>query len=204
MSFPISAFLASFEKEFGQLAHELPWAIPPKLPSIISTLLPFLGDEYVISDGVAIHKTATVEQGVVIKGPAIVGPDCFIGAHAYIRGGVYLGEKVSIGPGCEVKSTIVLAHSSLAHFNFVGDSLVGSHVNFEAGSVVANHYNERADKQISVLYNGKIIGTGATKFGAAVSDGCRIGANAVLSPGTLLLPNTVVKRLELVEQVISR
>lgn len=29
---------------------------------------------------------------------------------------------------------------------------------------------------------------------------CRIGANAVLSPGTLLLPKTIVKRLQLIEQ----
>lgn len=186
------------------MADDLPWAIPPKLATIVTSLLPSLGSGYVITDGVAIHKTATVEQGVVIKGPAIIGAGCFIGAHAYIRGGVYLAEKVSIGPGCEVKSTIILTHSSLAHFNFVGDSLIGSHVNFEAGSVIANHYNERADKQISVLFDGKIISTGTTKFGAVVGDGCRIGANAVLSPGTLLLPNTIVKRLELVEQVVSR
>jgi len=193
MSVQIAAFLPTFEKEFGPLAYEFPWAVTPKLPSIISTLLPSLDQAYVVSDGVAIHKTAIVEQGVVIKGPAIVGPGCFIGAHAYLRGGVYLGEKASIGPGCEVKSAIILAHSSLAHFNFVGVSLIGSDVNFEAGAVVANHYNERADK--------KIIGTGATKFGAIVGNGCRIGANAVLSPGTLLLPAAVVKRLELVEQV---
>ena len=28
----------------------------------------------------------------------------------------------------------------------------------------------------------------------------RIGANAVLSPGTLLMPKTIVRRLELIEQ----
>lgn len=38
------------------------------------------------------------------------------------------------------------------------------------------------------------------KFGSLVGDECRIGANAVLSPGTLLTPKTVVRRLELVEQ----
>ncbi|MBO5563850.1 MAG: hypothetical protein J5939_09090 [Bacteroidales bacterium] len=38
------------------------------------------------------------------------------------------------------------------------------------------------------------------KFGSLVGDGCRIGANAVLSPGTILPPKTIVKRLQLIEQ----
>jgi UDP-N-acetylglucosamine diphosphorylase / glucose-1-phosphate thymidylyltransferase / UDP-N-acetylgalactosamine diphosphorylase / glucosamine-1-phosphate N-acetyltransferase / galactosamine-1-phosphate N-acetyltransferase len=91
----------------------------------------------------------------------------------------------------------------LAHFNFIGNSIIGSNVNVEAGAVTANHYNERADKQIEVLYKGEIIKTNTHKFGALIGDGCKIGANAVLSPGTLLVKNTIVKRLEMVEQVIS-
>jgi UDP-N-acetylglucosamine diphosphorylase / glucose-1-phosphate thymidylyltransferase / UDP-N-acetylgalactosamine diphosphorylase / glucosamine-1-phosphate N-acetyltransferase / galactosamine-1-phosphate N-acetyltransferase len=71
----------------------------------------------------------------------------------------------------------------------------------EAGSVIANHFNERDNKQIPIRYEGKIHDTGVTKFGAVVGDHSRIGANAVLSPGTLLQPKSIVKRLELVEQV---
>ncbi|MDZ7614087.1 MAG: hypothetical protein U5K51_10655 [Flavobacteriaceae bacterium] len=46
----------------------------------------------------------------------------------------------------------------------------------------------------------KLIQTNTEKFGSLVGDGCKIGANAVLSPGTILSKNTVVKRLELVDQ----
>ena len=91
----------------------------------------------------------------------------------------------------------------MAHFNFVGDSIVGSQVNFEAGAIVCNHWNERTDTQIRLFYKEQIIETGLEKFGALVGDGCKIGANAVLSPGTILAKNTIVKRLELVEQKIS-
>jgi UDP-N-acetylglucosamine diphosphorylase / glucose-1-phosphate thymidylyltransferase / UDP-N-acetylgalactosamine diphosphorylase / glucosamine-1-phosphate N-acetyltransferase / galactosamine-1-phosphate N-acetyltransferase len=69
--------------------------------------------------------------------------------------------------------------------------------------LAANHYNERADKKITVLYNSALINTGVIKFGALVGDNCKIGANAVLSPGTLLTKNTIVKRLELVEQITA-
>jgi bifunctional N-acetylglucosamine-1-phosphate-uridyltransferase/glucosamine-1-phosphate-acetyltransferase GlmU-like protein len=150
---------------------------------------------------VAIHKTAIVEQGVILKGPVIISADCFIGAHAYLRGGVFLSDHVSIGPGCEIKSSFIFSHSALAHFNFVGDSVLGSYVNMEAGSIIANHYNERVEKQISVLIKNQIIETGVNKFGALVGDHVKIGANAVLSPGTLLSKNAIVARLELIQQV---
>jgi UDP-N-acetylglucosamine diphosphorylase / glucose-1-phosphate thymidylyltransferase / UDP-N-acetylgalactosamine diphosphorylase / glucosamine-1-phosphate N-acetyltransferase / galactosamine-1-phosphate N-acetyltransferase len=135
-----------------------------------------------------------------LKGPIIISNGCFIGAHAYLRGGVYLGDKSVIGPGCEVKSSLIMSGSALAHFNFVGDSLVGSYVNMEAGSIIANHYNERLDKTIFVMLDKKKIETSATKFGALVGDHTKIGANAVLSPGTILKPQSIVKRLELIEQ----
>lgn len=157
----------------------------------------------IIKDEVFIHPTAVIEEGVIMKGAIYIGPNCFVGAHAYLRGGVYLTGNNSIGPGCEVKSSILFPKSNLAHFNFVGDSIIGSDVNFEAGSIICNHYNERKDKEISVLINGILVKTGVTKFGAVVGDGCRIGANAVLSPGSLLLPNTVVPRTALIDQSAS-
>jgi UDP-N-acetylglucosamine diphosphorylase / glucose-1-phosphate thymidylyltransferase / UDP-N-acetylgalactosamine diphosphorylase / glucosamine-1-phosphate N-acetyltransferase / galactosamine-1-phosphate N-acetyltransferase len=99
-----------------------------------------------------------------------------------------------------VKTSIILAKSALAHFNFAGDSIIGSNVNMEAGSVIANHYNEREQKEIAVMIDGKCMPTGCQKFGAVIGDFSRIGANAVLSPGTILEPRSIVKRLMLVEQ----
>ena len=58
----------------------------------------------------------------------------------------------------------------------------------------------REDDTVYVHVDGQRISTGLHKFGSLVGDGCRIGANAVLSPGTLLMPKTIVRRLELIEQ----
>jgi acetyltransferase-like isoleucine patch superfamily enzyme len=66
--------------------------------------------------------------------------------------------------------------------------------------MAANYYNERSDKIISVHHQSELINTGVAKFGSLVGDHCKIGANAVLSPGTILLPGAVVRRLELVAQ----
>jgi len=186
---------------FDQDFRQQPWSITKQIPQLIEKQIALLGSEYNINGNIAIHKSAIIEQSVILKGPIIISENCFIGAHAYLRGGVFLGKHVSVGPGCEIKSSIILSNSALAHFNFVGDSIVGSHVNMEAGSIIANHYNERSEKEISVLVNGERINTGSIKFGALVADYVKIGANAVLSPGTILPKHFIVGRLQLIQQV---
>jgi bifunctional N-acetylglucosamine-1-phosphate-uridyltransferase/glucosamine-1-phosphate-acetyltransferase GlmU-like protein len=194
------SYLKNLSVSFPQLEKELPWDIVASITQLLHQTIKNLKSEYRITNDVAIHKSATIEESVTLKGPIIISAGCFVGAHAYLRGGVFLGEKSIIGPGCEVKSSLIMPASALAHFNFVGDSLVGSYVNMEAGSIIANHYNERLDKTIHVLINNQKIQINSTKFGAVVGDHCKIGANAVLSPGTILPPDSIVKRLELVEQ----
>lgn len=187
-------------------AASLPWELPPQAPGIVRGLLAALpAGDYVIDGEIAIHRSARVEPGAVLKGPLILGPGCLVAAGAYLRGGNWLDAGCSIGPGVELKSSFVFAGTALAHFNFVGDSVLGAGVNMEAGSIVCNHRNERADKQIRVRSgtgseHGALLPTGCEKFGALVGDGARIGANAVIAPGALLVPGRVVGRTALLDQ----
>jgi UDP-N-acetylglucosamine diphosphorylase / glucose-1-phosphate thymidylyltransferase / UDP-N-acetylgalactosamine diphosphorylase / glucosamine-1-phosphate N-acetyltransferase / galactosamine-1-phosphate N-acetyltransferase len=157
--------------------------------------------EFGQQENVWTHPSATIEKNVTIKGFAIISENCFIAANSYLRGGVILGPNTHVGPGTELKSVICSGNTAFAHFNYVGNSLIGANVNFEAGSVVANHLNEAVGTTIKVMFDSQMIDTGQLKFGALVGDGCKIGANAVLSPGTILAQNTVVPRLALVQHV---
>lgn len=183
------------------LGENTPWNIPGKIESILREKIRRLPDGYVIQGETAIHKTAMIEQGVIMKGLVVIGPGCFVGAHAYIRGGVMLEENCVVGPGCEVKSSVIFRKTALAHFNFVGDSIIGEGVNMEAGSIIANHFNERSDKTIHVQIDSQRVALPVIKFGALVGDHSRIGANGVLSPGTILKPRSIVDRLQLVGPV---
>jgi UDP-N-acetylglucosamine diphosphorylase / glucose-1-phosphate thymidylyltransferase / UDP-N-acetylgalactosamine diphosphorylase / glucosamine-1-phosphate N-acetyltransferase / galactosamine-1-phosphate N-acetyltransferase len=182
---------------------EKPWEITLRANQIIQEKIKSLSGDFIVNGNIAIHQTAVVEEYSILKGPLIISENCFVAAHAYLRNGVFLDEGVSIGPGCEVKASFIFSNSALAHFNFVGDSILGSRVNLEAGAIIANHFNERADKLISVKINNEIIQTGSSKFGALLGDDVKVGANAVLSPGTILSPHTIVGRLELINQVES-
>lgn len=172
-----------------------PWALVTQAPEIVRALLAELpADEYVIHADVAIHRTATVEPGALLKGPLIIGAECFIASGSLLRGGCWVDAQCIIGPGAELKTSFVFSGSKLAHFNFVGDSVLGHRVNLEAGSIVANYRNERADKEVWVRIDGQLQRTGCDKFGALLGDQCRIGANAVLAPGALLAAASVVGR----------
>ena len=178
----------------------MPWELTSGAIAVVERLLQGLREGYDVTGGVAIHRTSTVETGAVIKGPAIIGPDCFIAAGAYVRGGCWLEANCILGPGAELKSSFVFRGSKLAHFNFVGDSILGSGVNLEAGSIIANYRNEWASPAISFFHEGKRLDADVDKFGALVGDRTRIGANAVIAPGALIRPGTVVPRLGLVDQ----
>ncbi len=197
----LTTYFSRFPTALLHVAHELPWVITEQLKSILEALIPHLGGDYNIKDGIAIHKSVIVETGITFKRPVVIMQDCFLGANSYYREGVFLDASSRIGPGSEIKSSIFCSHSAIAHLNYIGNSLIGQDVNFEAGAVAANHYNEREHKEIFVIVDGQAIRTGVNKFGAVVGDHSRIGANAVLSPGTILKRGSVVGRLQLVSQL---
>jgi NDP-sugar pyrophosphorylase family protein len=133
---------------------------------------------------ISIGKGTTVEPGVFLQGPCLIGPNCQLRHGAYIRGGVIAGPGSVIGHATEVKHSIFLNGAHAAHFNYVGDSILGSAVNLGAGSKLANL---RLDgREISIRFMGKKIPTGRKKLGAIIGDRAQIGCNAVLNPGTLI------------------
>lgn len=181
-------------------ADALPWAMTSCAEAFLGIVLQSVApDDFLIRDSIAIHRTARIDSTAVIKAPSVIGPGCFVGAQTLLRSGVWLHAECSIGPGCEVKSSFLFRGARLAHFNYIGDSIVGADVNFEAGSIVANRRNERTGS-VLVRMGDTLIDTGCEKFGALVGDSARIGANAVLAPGTILRSQAIVHRLELVDQ----
>ncbi|MGH8395446.1 MAG: LpxA family transferase, partial [Pseudomonas sp.] len=80
-----------------------PWELVTQAPEIVRKLLAGLcDDDYEIHDEIAVHRTAVVEAGAVLKSPLIIGAHCFIAAGAYLRGGCWVDEYCIFGPGAEL------------------------------------------------------------------------------------------------------
>ena len=69
--------------------------------------------------------------------------------------------------------------------------IIGNDVNIEAGAILANYRNELRDKRIRIFRAEMVIDTGVDNFGALIGDHARIGANAVLAPGSIVNLATV-------------
>jgi NDP-sugar pyrophosphorylase family protein len=146
----------------------------------------------VIEGAVYIAPGAKVEPTAYIKGPCIIGPDTEVRHGAYIRGNVFVGKGCVVGHATEVKSSVFLDGAKAGHFAYVGDSILGPGVNLGAGTKLANLKLKKNEVRLEDPDTGKFFGTGLKKFGAVIGRGVQVGCNAVLSPGTLLLPGALV------------
>ncbi len=119
-----------------------------------------------------------------IEGPAFIGPDCELRPGVYIRGNVIAGSRCVLGNSCEYKNSLLMDKVETAHFNYVGDSILGTKVHLGAGVILANVRQDRKNVRLR-LPNG-IHQTELRKLGAIIGENVEIGCNAVMNPGTLL------------------
>lgn len=145
-----------------------------------------------IEGRVLIDEGAIVEPTAYIQGPCYIGPGTEVRHGAYIRGMVYAGRDCVIGHTTEVKGSIFFDEAKAGHFAYVGDAILGRKVNLGAGTKLANLPLRRGEVRIIDPQTKRIISTGLQKFSAILGDDAQTGCNAVLSPGTLLMPGTAV------------
>lgn len=146
----------------------------------------------ILEGRVYIAEGASVEATAYIQGPTYIGPGTEVRHGAYIRGNVYVGKDCVVGHATEVKSSVFFDDAKAGHFAYVGDSILGRHVNLGAGTKLAN-LKLRGDEVAYIdPQTRKKAKSQLRKFGAVIGDGVQTGCNSVLSPGSLLLPNTTV------------
>lgn len=143
-----------------------------------------------IGKNVFIGEGTVVEDGAMIKGPAIIGRNCQIRHNAYLREQVIVGDGCVVGNSCELKNALLFNGCQVPHFNYVGDSILGHKAHLGAGVVLSNF--KSLGRNITVMVDGVPLDTGLRKFGALLGDGCDIGCNAVLNPGSIIGRGAVV------------
>jgi NDP-sugar pyrophosphorylase family protein len=195
-------FEASELFDLGQTEHarifdgcRYAWEALPKIAAFLAAHLrpslhnrcegrAFIGKQVFIGEG------TVVEDGVMIKGPAIIGRNCQIRHNAYIRENVIIGDNCMVGNATEIKNSLLFNNAQAPHFNYVGDSILGCKAHLGAGVKISNF--TLFGGTIAVEVDGQPFDTGLRKFGALLGDGCEIGCNAVLSPGSIIGRDSVI------------
>ena len=143
-------------------------------------------------DGVFIHPSASIGEFVTIEGPCFIGQDVEIRHSAFLRGGSWICRGALVGNSTEVKNSILLPEAKAPHFNYVGDSILGYNVNLGAGTKLSNVRNDRKGIFVTIE-DGSRVDTGLKKMGAIIGDGSQLGCNVVTNPGSLLVPDSMVR-----------
>ena len=159
-------------------------------------------DQPVVSEvlGIWIGEGTVLEPTAIIKGPTIIGRKNDIRQGAYLRGNVLAGDRCVIGHCTEIKNSVLMNHVEAGHFNYIGDSILGSYVNLGAGSRLANvQFRSLKEKQDDFIHPIEIpmengpVRTGLSKLGGVLGDNVEVGCNAVICPGTLVGKNNWIR-----------
>jgi len=148
---------------------------------------------------IVIEEGAVVEPGAYIVGPAYIGRGAAVRHGAYVRENVILLAGAVLGHASEAKNALFLPGAHAPHFAYVGDSILGQGVNLGAGTKLSNlgilsEKDEATGRRPTIRLTIEDVeyDTGLTKFGAILGDDAQTGCNAVLNPGCIVGPRTLV------------
>lgn len=181
---------------------EYPWEVLADIGDFILELGDKLPkDEFTKKgDNIWIHKSVTIAPTATLNGPLIIDEGTEVRPGAFIRGKAIVGKNCVVGNSTELKNVVLFNTVQVPHYNYVGDSILGTHSHMGAGSITSN---VKSDKTLVVVKDGdERIETGLKKFGAMLGDYVEVGCNSVLNPGTMIGRHTNVYPLSCVRGVI--
>ena len=139
-------------------------------------------------DSIFIEEGAVIEPYSLLCGPLFISKGATVRHGAYLRGNCFLSDGSIVGHTTECKNALFLNQAKAAHFNYIGDSILGYDVNLGAGTKLANLKFDHS--QIKIRTRHETILTGIKKFGAILGNRAQTGCNSVTNPGTIFLPDT--------------
>ncbi len=152
------------------------------------------------TENIWIHRSVTVAETASLNGPLIIDAGTEVRPRAFIRGNVIVGKNCVVGNSTELKNVVLFNTVQVPHYNYVGDSILGTHAHMGAGSITSN---VKSDKTPVVVKDGENrIETGLKKFGAMLGDYVEVGCNSVLNPGTVIGRHTNIYPLSSVRGVV--
>lgn len=143
-------------------------------------------ENVVIRGTLVLGKGAVIKAGTYIEGPCIIGENTSVGPNAYLRPGTTVGKNCHIGHAVEIKNSIVFDDTKIPHYNYIGDSVIGSGCNFGAGTKIANLRHDHQPVKVGGL------STRRKKFGAVIGDDVMFGINCSINTGSSIGSGTRV------------
>ncbi len=179
--------------------YPYPWQVLSELKGFLSELCKNPPEGFsLLKEGVIVGENVKIHPSAVIEAPTVISSDTEIRPCAYIRGSVFVGKGSVVGNSSELKNSVLFDKVQVPHYNYVGDSVLGTHAHMGAGSICSNL--KSGGTNITV-HGAEEYETGLRKLGAILGDGADIGCGSVLNPGTVVGRGTNVYPLVMLRGV---
>jgi UDP-N-acetylglucosamine diphosphorylase / glucose-1-phosphate thymidylyltransferase / UDP-N-acetylgalactosamine diphosphorylase / glucosamine-1-phosphate N-acetyltransferase / galactosamine-1-phosphate N-acetyltransferase len=173
---------------------EYVWDGVAALPAFIERIIKaeILG---VVEDGawlepgrVQLGEGSQVHRGAIIYGPTIIGRNTVIRSGALMRGHVMIGDDSVIGHATELRQVLALNQVRIPHLSAVLTTLVGNRAWIAGNAHTTNFRLDGEEVLVHAPLGGRMrpFPTGQKHFGAVLGDDSKVGALAVLQPGTIV------------------
>jgi UDP-2-acetamido-3-amino-2,3-dideoxy-glucuronate N-acetyltransferase len=141
----------------------------PAVPGAAAADAPNVHPTAIIEPGVTVGKQTTIEDGVHVRGPSVIGRECIIGEKTHIADGVTIADGVRVN----------------THVHICSGVTVESSVMIAAGVIFTNERYPRAAD-----YRGEAAPSTPTPeaLKTVVHIGATIGAGALIGPGVDIGP----------------
>ena len=147
-------------------------------------------------------KLAKTSTANVTKLPPVqVGDGCIFGAYAVVYAGTRLGENVMLADHAAVRERCLIGDNVVVGrvATVENDTSVGARTKIQTGAYVTAYMQVEEDVFIAPMvtttndnYMGRTEKRFIEKKGATIRRGARVGGNAILLPGIVIAPETLI------------
>jgi len=145
-----------------------------------------------ITGPVHIGKGSKIHPFVTIQGPVIIGENVSVRSHSILRSQTYIGSNCVVGHSADVKRSLCLNGAKMQCGIFLGDSVLGCGARIGSGVITANRKFNQTEVYVKDIATNPPRKSGREFFGAIIGRYCRLGANVVTYPGTIIREHTWV------------
>lgn len=143
-----------------------------------------ISSKAIIEGPVIIEDGAEIDHGVIIKGPAYIGKDVFVGLNSVIRNYTDLEQNVMVGSFNEITWSLILNNAVISRNCFISFSVVGYEAILEPNVVTLSILKEsiKIERPLRVSRKGREF----VKLGAVIGSGKRVHAGKLLKPAEVI------------------
>ncbi|MBW2967433.1 NTP transferase domain-containing protein [Candidatus Woesearchaeota archaeon] len=152
-------------------------------------------DGVMMKGPVILGEGSVIKSGSCIEGPVFIGRGCTIGPHAYIRKDSIILDNVNTR--AEIYDSLVMKGTTAKHHSYISHSVIGEGCNIACGTITADYRHDAAENW--TLVKGEKVNSGRRKLGAFLGERVHTGIGTLIYPGRKIwpycttLPGEVVK-----------